>query len=226
VKNLNEEVRKGMRDKAEQGIHPSRPPLGYRNNKVERTIEVDPDRALIAQRLFDLCATGKYCLSTLRNKIRAEFGPAYPNGYLQRLLKNPFYIGSFVWEGKIYPGTHPPLVDRTIFGSVLEILQGRNRPKLGKHEFAFSGPLQCAYGNYAVTAEIKKNKYIYYLPAIAGNASFLISEKKKSEIVWEESYGIFGSPMIFSDSWKPPCCPIQVANRLFADKQLTACSRD
>jgi site-specific DNA recombinase len=162
VENLKEEVRKGMREKAEQGIYPSRPPLGYRNNKVERTIEVDPDKAPIARRLFDLYATGEYSLATLRNKIRAEFGPAYPNGYLQRLLKNPFYIGSFVWEGKTYPGTHLPLVSRTVFGSVQEILQGRNRPKLGKHEFAFSGLLQCAYDNCAVTAEIKKNKYIYY----------------------------------------------------------------
>jgi hypothetical protein len=28
---LKEEVKKGMREKAEQGIYPSRPPLGYRN---------------------------------------------------------------------------------------------------------------------------------------------------------------------------------------------------
>jgi hypothetical protein len=151
-----------MREKAEQEIYPSRPPLGYRNNKIERTIEVDPDKAVIAQRLFELYATGNYSLSALRNKIRAEFGPAYPNAYLQRLLKNPFYIGSFVWEGKTYPGNHPPLVSHTIFGDVQEVLKGRNRPKFGKHEFAFSGLLQCAYDNCAVTAEIKKNKYIYY----------------------------------------------------------------
>jgi len=113
---------------------------------------------LIAQRLFELYATGKYFPSALRIKIRAEFGPAYPNGYRQRLLKNPFYIGSFVWEGKAYPGNHPPLVSSTIFGGVQEVLQDRNRPKLGKHEFAFSGLLQCAYDNCAVTAEIKKGK--------------------------------------------------------------------
>jgi site-specific DNA recombinase len=34
IENLREEVRKGMREKAEQGIYPSRPPLGYRNNKL------------------------------------------------------------------------------------------------------------------------------------------------------------------------------------------------
>jgi site-specific DNA recombinase len=42
IENLREEVRKGMREKAEQGIYPSRPPLGYRNNKLEHTIELIP----------------------------------------------------------------------------------------------------------------------------------------------------------------------------------------
>jgi len=162
IENLKEEVKKGMREKAEQGIYPSRPPLGYRNNKVERTIEVDPDKAPIAQRLFDLYGTGKYSLQTLRDAIRTEFGPSYPNGYLQRLLKNPFYVGLLVWEGKTHTGNHLPLVSRDTFDRVQGVLAGRNRPKLGKHQFAFSGLMQCAYDNCAVTAEIKKSKYVYY----------------------------------------------------------------
>ena len=52
IDNLREEVCKGMREKAEQGIYPSRPPLGYRNNKLERTIEVDPEKAPIARNAF------------------------------------------------------------------------------------------------------------------------------------------------------------------------------
>jgi len=47
--NLREEVRKGMQEKAEQGIYPGRAPLGYRNNKLEHTIEIDPDTAPIPQ---------------------------------------------------------------------------------------------------------------------------------------------------------------------------------
>src|SRR5580698_5418457 len=62
IENLREEVRKGMREKAEQGIYPSRPPLGYRNNKLERTIEADPDKTLIAQRMFDLYGSGQHSL--------------------------------------------------------------------------------------------------------------------------------------------------------------------
>src|SRR5712691_12776015 len=136
IENLREEVKKGMREKAEQGIYPSRPPLGYRNNKVERTIEIDPEKAPVAQRLFELYASGKYSLLTLGNALRAEFGRAYPKGYLERLLKNPFYIGLFLSEGKTYSGNHAPLVSRDIFDRVQEVLHRRNRPKSGKREFA------------------------------------------------------------------------------------------
>src|SRR5579871_5115917 len=73
IENLREEVKKGMREKAAQGIYPSRPPLGYRNNKLLRTIEVDPDNAPIAQRMFELYATGSYSLATLRLFLKAEY---------------------------------------------------------------------------------------------------------------------------------------------------------
>ena len=56
IENLKEEVKKGMREKAEQGIYPSRPPLGYRNNKLERTIEVDAAKAPVARRMFGMRA--------------------------------------------------------------------------------------------------------------------------------------------------------------------------
>src|SRR5437899_8736450 len=113
IENLREEVRKGMREKAEQGIYPSRPPLGYRNNKLERTIEVDPAKAPIAQRTFELYATGRYSLTALGKVLRTEFGVSLGKGYLDRLIKNPFYVGSFYWENTLYNGTHTPLIDQT-----------------------------------------------------------------------------------------------------------------
>src|SRR5215469_11503296 len=100
IENLREEVRKGMREKAEQGIYPSRPPLGYRNNKLEQTIEVDPVKAPLARRMFELYATGNYSLSSLRKQLKLEFGQSLSKGYLARLLKNPFYKGQFIWEDK------------------------------------------------------------------------------------------------------------------------------
>ena len=48
IDNLREEVRKGMREKAEQGIYPSRPPMGYRTiswNAPLKSTRKSSDRA-------------------------------------------------------------------------------------------------------------------------------------------------------------------------------------
>ena len=56
--NLSEEVRKGLREKAEQGHWPSVAPVGYVNNLQTHRIEPDPIRAPLIARLFELYATG------------------------------------------------------------------------------------------------------------------------------------------------------------------------
>jgi site-specific DNA recombinase len=162
IENLREEVRKGMREKAEQGIYPSRPPLGYRNNKLERTIESDPEKAPLAIRLFELYASGDYSLSSVREVVKKEFGPVFSNGYLVKILKNPFYVGTFYWESRLYPGTHSPLFSRDLFDQVQAVFRGHNRPKHKRRRFAFGGLMRCAYDDCMVTTEIKKNRYTYY----------------------------------------------------------------
>jgi len=162
IENLREEVKKGMREKAEQGIYPSRPPFGYRNNVLEHTIELDPEKAPVAQRMFELYASGRHSLATLRTALKGEWRQSFPQGYLQRLLMNPFYKGQFVWQGKIFKGTHTPLVSEELFERVQGVFRGHGKPKGRRREFAFRGLLTCAYDDCAVTAEIKKNKYTYY----------------------------------------------------------------
>src|SRR5260370_414422 len=162
IENLRDEVRKGMREKAAQGIYPSRPPLGYRNNKLLRTIEVDPGNAPIARRMFELYATGMYSLASLRQLFKAEYGKVFTKWHLEKLLKNPFYICTYECEGKSYAGTHPPLVSPEIFSRVRDVLSDKTRPPTHTHALAFSGLLRCAYDKCAVTAEFKKQKYTYY----------------------------------------------------------------
>ena len=163
IENLSEEVRKGMRQKAAEGIYPTRPPLGYRNNKLEHTIEINPETAPIVERIFELFAKGDISLIELRKRIRLETGKAYAKGYLHKILKNPFYIGLYQWGETTYKGTHSLFVDPGTFQRVQEIFAAYNRPKQRHYEFAFAGGLlRCAYDDCLVTAEIKKQRYIYY----------------------------------------------------------------
>lgn len=65
IDNLSEEVRKGMLEKAAQGIWPSAAPFGYRNVVLadgKKGIAVDPDQGPIITRLFEWYATGNYSL--------------------------------------------------------------------------------------------------------------------------------------------------------------------
>ena len=47
VENLREEVIKGMKEKAEQGIYPGHAPFGYGNDRAERNIKIDPGQSRI-----------------------------------------------------------------------------------------------------------------------------------------------------------------------------------
>src|ERR1041385_7410502 len=99
VENLKEEVKKGMREKAEQGIYPGRAPFGYRNNSITRSIDIHPNNGSVARRIFEMYSTGSYSLSTLRKALINELGIKLCRAYLETLLKNRFYLGYFTWQG-------------------------------------------------------------------------------------------------------------------------------
>ena len=160
--NLREEVIKGMREKAEQGIYPGRAPFGYRNNRLTRTIEIHPENSEIVKRVFELYATGKHSLDTLKIRIRTEFGKTVNRSYLHTILLNRVYIGIFEWGGIQYPGTHEQYISAQLFETVQAVIHGHNKGKYSKHDIAFRGMMTCAHDHLTVTAELKKGKYVYY----------------------------------------------------------------
>jgi site-specific DNA recombinase len=189
VENLREEVKKGMREKAEQGIYPGRAPFGYRNNTITRTIEIDSNRGPVAKRIFELYATGNYSLSALRQTVLTETGVRLSRSYLESMLKNPFYTGFFRWQGIEYKATHPPLIDNETFEEVKSVFSGHNKPKYRKHDFAFAGLLRCAHDGFTVTTELHKGKYVYY--RCSQCAKHYMPEQDISERLGEVLKGIY-----------------------------------
>jgi site-specific DNA recombinase len=168
VDNLGEEVKKGMREKAEQGHWPSRAPIGYVNNTATHCIDPDPVRAPLIAEVFRLYASGGYSLKALLAQAHA-IGLVHPRtgrrlfkSELHHLLTNPLYYGDFRWDGQQYPGTHEPLITRTMFDDAQAVLHRRPRATYPKQRHAFRGLLTCAQCGCAMTAERKKGKYVYY----------------------------------------------------------------
>jgi antirestriction protein len=81
------------------------------------------------------------------------------------MLHDPFYIGKFMWQGKLYEGKHPPIIELDTWQAVQGILNGKNLNKCKRHNikpFVYKGVFVCGECERTITAEIKKGKYVYY----------------------------------------------------------------
>ena len=173
IDNLSEETRKGMLEKAEQGLWPSFAPLGYRNVAGpggKRVIEPDPELAPIIPRMFEWYASGQYSLVQVTKMAQAEgmvfckSNDPVPKATVHKILRNRIYTGKFDWDGKTYSGVHSPLVTPDLWEHVQAVLDGRfaNRQRKVKHDFAFSGLISCGHCGCSLVGELKKGRYVYY----------------------------------------------------------------
>ena len=155
IDNLSEEARKGMQEKAEQGMWPTKAPLGYRNVTGldgKKIIATDPTVAPIVTKLFQWYAHGDISLKEAAKKAQAEgliyakSGAKVPVSTVHTVLRNRLYTGQFEWNGKRIQGKHEPLVSVELWERVQGMMDGRHAKKTrrGKHDFAFSGLIACS----------------------------------------------------------------------------------
>ena len=105
IDNLSEEARKGQQEKAEQGIWPTKAPLGYLSvlgADGKRIIAPDPSVASIVAKIFEWYAPGVRSLEEIADKARAaglSCRRAALNGRQRKKLrrvKNDFAFSTFV----------------------------------------------------------------------------------------------------------------------------------
>jgi site-specific DNA recombinase len=172
IDNLSEEARKGMQEKAEQGIWPTVAPLGYQNvlgPGGKKIITVDPKTAPVIAHLFGWYATGTLSLKEATARARAaglahRSGTPVPMSTVHAILRNRIYTGEFEWKGHRYQGKHAPIVSHELWARVQGVLDSRQakKPKTPKRNFAFAGLVSCGHCGCSMVGEIKKGRYIYY----------------------------------------------------------------
>lgn len=175
VDNLAEESAKGLNERIEQG-YALYPPLGYmygNDGTHKHAIIKDPERAEYAVRAFNLFVYENLSASSINNilyeeGLRNPGGNKYADSTIQRMFKNPMYVGDYIYQGKLYPnGKHEPLISRKLFQLAQNKLNNANdTTRQHDVEFPYIGLFRCGVCGCSYTAERKVKpsgkEYIYY----------------------------------------------------------------
>lgn len=166
IRNLREEVRKGIEGRLNQGLYPMRAPRGYRDCGGGKVKLPDPIIAPLIISTFERYATGRYTYRDLADELAiqglvSKDGTPLRSEAISRILRNPFYVGEIRVAGRQYRGIHQPLVTSELFQAVQRRLKRHSRPKRGRHAFRFRGALTCNTCDHALTGELQK-KRVYY----------------------------------------------------------------
>src|SRR3989339_220980 len=167
VDNLSENIKRGHRQKLRKGIWPGFAPLGYLNNSRTKNIDLDNEKSVLVRKCFELYATGDNTLKNIKQFLADTGLDSYKGNVLstscvQRMLKNPFYYGTFRFNGELYEGSHEPIISKKLFDSVQQVMNNRGKKKRKrKHEFAFSGLMKCGNCDCLITAEKQKGHHYY-----------------------------------------------------------------
>jgi site-specific DNA recombinase len=169
IRNLKEEVRKGIAGRLKQGLLPWGAPLGYVNNGRKGKVKtIDPMTGPMVRRAFELYATGTHGLDSLceeleRMGLRNRQGGHVTRNGLSVMLNNPFYIGLVVHkkEGAVYKGVHEPLIGKHLFDRVAALLSGKTQKRANRNTFRYRRMFRCAECGYAIIGELQKG-HVYY----------------------------------------------------------------
>ncbi len=161
VDNLSENIKWGQGQKVQNGIFPQWAPLGYRNDRLTRTITVDPHNGPLIRTAFELYGTGAYTLNQVRQKVNAlgligKKGREMSVSNYQYLLRNPVYYGLIRFSGELYEGKHGPLVTKQLFDRCQQVMQPKSQPKdSGYKPFLYRGMFRCGECGCFITTETK-----------------------------------------------------------------------
>ena len=166
IDNLREEAMKGWAEKLAQGWLPAVPPPGYKTvtENGKRIHVPDPATKGIVKELFELYLEPSQSIATITNElyargIRTRKGRAYVKSHVQKVLTNPFYIGTNHFDGKDYPGMQETFISKELFKRVQVKMHGKRPAKQRKHNPVFKNLINCERCGGLVTWQLQKGRY-------------------------------------------------------------------
>jgi len=109
---VKERVELAFNKKIDSGETLNRAPLGYQYRN--RKLVVEEESAEKVKKIFEMWTSGiNY------KEIAKELN--LPISTLYEVIKNPVYLGKVRYRGKLYKGSHPPLISEELFMKVNDV---------------------------------------------------------------------------------------------------------
>ncbi len=166
IDNLREEAMKGWSEKLAQGWMPASAPPGYMTVLRDgKKIHVpDPATKGIIQGLFELYLEPSQSIATIEKQmyvrgIRTRKGRPYVKSKVQKMLTNPFYIGTIRFNGADYPGAHETFITKDLFRQVQLKMHGKQPVSRRQHNPLFKNLIHCSVCEGNITWQIQKGRY-------------------------------------------------------------------
>ncbi len=189
IRDLSNNVKRGLATKLDMGWFPSRAPLGYINTinreKGRNVIIPDPDRFDQVKRMFMMHIAGTHSISQIHRIATDEWkfhgrdtkrwtAKPLSLSMVYKIFTSPFYYGWFEYprnSGKWFKGQHQPMITKAEFDEAQRRLgryEGKPRQKV--NNFPYVGIMSCGRCGAGITAEQKwkhhkngnSHHYIYY----------------------------------------------------------------
>ena len=152
------------------GEWPIEAPFGYMNKRDEENnrnwVYIDEKEAPIVQKVYEWYSTGSQSMLEVRNRVNEVFGTNYTKSKIEKILKNPFYIGIMIYDCMEYPHRYEHIISQELYDTVQAVKAGYHKKhfKFAGLAFAYRGLIPCADCGCMVTPErkIKKNGKTYH----------------------------------------------------------------
>ncbi len=184
VLQLSDNVKRKLEYMRKSGTLPGKAPYGYRNITLEdgktKDIIVDEFESRVVIKMYEWYASGAYSLLLVRKKLKADFNLDFSNGYIDVILKNPFYYGEMLSKGKLYSHKYQAIITKELFNKVQQIKKGYNKKhfKFAGLPYEYRGMIRCGLCGCMITPEKAKDRYVYY------HCTNYHKKHSKSDIEW------------------------------------------
>ncbi|HEX6977111.1 MAG TPA: recombinase family protein [Patescibacteria group bacterium] len=163
---ISDNVKRAIEQKLRNGEWPGKAPYGYKNISIsedKKDIIVDEFTSRVVKKMYEWYSTGAYSLLIIRKKLKEDHNIDFSKGYIDAILKNPFYCGLMRFKGDLYPHKYEPLISKELFDKVQQIKAGYNKKhhKFAGLPYAYRGLIRCAVCGCMITPE-KHKGHIYY----------------------------------------------------------------